>query len=492
MLRYIISVILSSLPILCTAASADTLIMSLDEAIMLARSNSLDASVAVNELRTAYWQWRSFKANRLPELSFSGTIPSYTKNYSSYQLDDGSYTFVRNNYIGLNGKLSVNQIIPFTGGTLSLETSADYLRTLSGEGDGRFMSVPVALTLNQPVFGVNTFRWENKIEPIRYREAQAAFLQASEEVAMTAISAYFQLLMADSDLNIARQNHDNSRRLYEVAEAKRRMGQISKNDLLQMELNLLEAESALTEAESALNEKMFALRSFLDLDGNVRIIPALPAMVSAPEVDYADVLDKALERNKFSRNIRRRQLEADYEVAQAKGQLRQITLFAQIGFTGTDSRFDGAYNRLRDNQVVELGVKIPLVDWGKRRGQVKVAQSNRDVVEARLRRESLDFTQDIFILTERFNNQKKQVELAAAADGIALRRYDANIQTYILGKISTLDLNDSQVKKDEARSEYIRQLYLYWFYYYQLRSLTLWDFEHSTGIEADFSSLISR
>lgn len=118
MLRYIISVILSSLPILCTAASADTLIMSLDEAIMLARSNSLDASVAVNELRTAYWQWRSFKANRLPELSFSGTIPSYTKNYSCYRLDDGSYTFVRNNYIGLNGKLSVNQIIPFTGGTL--------------------------------------------------------------------------------------------------------------------------------------------------------------------------------------------------------------------------------------------------------------------------------------------------------------------------------------------------------------------------------------
>ena len=41
----------------------------------------------------------------------------------------------------------------------------------------------------------------------------------------------------------------------------------------------------------------------------------------------------------------------------------------------------------------------------------------------------------------------------------------------MIGKISTLDLNDSQVSKDPSRQEYINQLYLYWNYYYQLRSL---------------------
>lgn len=466
-------------------------LMTLEEAIELARVNSVDASVALNQLRTAYWQYRSFKANMLPEIAFDGTLPNYVKNYSAYQLDDGSYTYVRNNYLGMKGRFSINQNIALTGGTLAVETSIDYLKMLDGSREQRFMSIPVALTLNQPIFGVNTFRWDRKIEPVRYREAQATFLQATEGVAISTITAFFNLMMAKTTVAISKQNYENSEKLYEVAKAKREMGQISKNDLLQLELNLLEAQSALTNSLSSYKERMFALRAFLGLDDGVDIEPVMPPMVDIAEVRYEDVLEKAMERNAFSHNIRRRQLEADYEVAKAKGNLRQINLFAQVGYTGTDSRLSDAYSRLRDNQVVEVGVKIPLVDWGRRKGQVRVAQSNRDVVETRLKKETLDFRQDIFILVERFNNQRQQLEIAIAADDIATRRYDANVQTFMLGKISTLDLNDSQVKKDEARSEYINQLYYYWSYYYQLRSVTLWDFERSTGLDADFSRIVN-
>ena len=62
----------------------------------------------------------------------------------------------------------------------------------------------------------------------------------------------------------------------------------------------------------------------------------------------------------------------------------------------------------------------------------------------------------------------------------------------MIGKISTLDLNDSQVSKDESRQAYINQLYRYWYYYYQLRSLTLWDFSRNTGIEADIEKIVMR
>lgn len=464
--------------------------LTLDEAITLARTRSVDASVALNQLRTSYWQYRTYKADMLPEISFSGTVPNYVKNYSAYQLDDGSYTFVRNNYVGINGKISVNQNIPLTGGNISVESSVDYLNMLDGDKSRRFMTIPVALTLNQPVFGVNTMKWDRKIEPIRYREAQAQFLEATENVAMNAITYFFNLMMAKSNVAVSEQNYSNSERLYEVAQAKREMGKISKNDLLQLELNLLEARSALTEARSTLKERMFTLRAFLGIEEEVNIDPVMPPMVELPEMVYDDVMEKAMDRNAFSRNIRRRQLEADYQVAKAKGDLRRINLYAQVGFTGTDSRFSTAYSRLKDNQVVQVGVQIPILDWGKRRGKVKVAESNRDVVETRLRQETMNFRQDIFILVERFNNQRQQVEIAVAADDIAERRYDANVQTFVLGKISTLDLNDSQVKKDEARTEYISQLYRYWFYYYQLRSLTLWDFEKSTDIDADFDRIV--
>lgn len=54
------------------------------------------------------------------------------------------------------------------------------------------MSVPVALTLEQPIFGVNTIKWNRRIEPVRYAEAKAAFLTATEEVTMTTIN-YFSI-----------------------------------------------------------------------------------------------------------------------------------------------------------------------------------------------------------------------------------------------------------------------------------------------------------
>lgn len=155
------------------------------------------------------------------------------------------------------------------------------------------------------------------------------------------------------------------------------MGQISQNDLLQMELNLLNAQSSFTDTESNLKSQMYQLRSFLDYDESVDLQPVVPTAIPSIDVVYADALDRALANNKFAKNLRRRQLEADYEVAKAKGNLRQITLYAQVGYTGTSQQFSSAYDNLRSNQVVEVGVKIPLLDWGKRRGAVKVPEQPR-------------------------------------------------------------------------------------------------------------------
>ncbi len=99
------------------------------QAIATARAGSVDAAVALNELKTAYWEYRTFRADLLPEVNLEATLPSYRKNYSSYQLEDGTYTFVRNNVLQMAGNLSVQQNIWLTGGTLSLTTSLDYLNS---------------------------------------------------------------------------------------------------------------------------------------------------------------------------------------------------------------------------------------------------------------------------------------------------------------------------------------------------------------------------
>lgn len=65
--------------------------ISLAETIITARARSVDAVVALNELRQAYWSYRTYRADLLPEVNFNATVPSYRKSYSTYQHEDGSY-----------------------------------------------------------------------------------------------------------------------------------------------------------------------------------------------------------------------------------------------------------------------------------------------------------------------------------------------------------------------------------------------------------------
>ena len=78
--------------------------------------------------------------------------------------NDGSYSFVRNNYLQMDGELSVTQNIWLTGGKVSVNTPLDFYRQLGSPAFNRYMTIPVALTLTQPIFGVNNLKWDRKIE----------------------------------------------------------------------------------------------------------------------------------------------------------------------------------------------------------------------------------------------------------------------------------------------------------------------------------------
>ncbi len=193
-------------------------------------------------------------------------------------------------------------------------------------------------------------------------------------------------------MNIARQNLQTAEKLYEVAQAKRRMGTISENDVLQLRLDVLTARSALTNAVSNRQARQFALRSFLDVETDIE--PSVPEDVPQVRLDYDNVLSHALQNNALATTMRRRQMEADYAVASARANRQSINLYAQLGYTGTGDNMNSAYRNLLSNEVVSVGITVPLLDWGKRKGQRRLAESNRDIIQGQLRQQSQDFRQE--------------------------------------------------------------------------------------------------
>lgn len=458
-------------------------VLTLPEVLVMAREHSVDAAEAANSWRSAYWRYRSFRAESLPELSFAGTIPSYNNSYNAYQDSDGSYSYVRNNIFGLSGALSVTQNIPLTGGSLSLSSSLDYNWQMAGADRNEFLAVPVSLTFTQPVFGVNTFRWNRKIEPVRYEEAKASYSQDMEQVNMEAVGLFFSCIMSRDNLAVARENLSSAEDILKVGKHRREIGQISETELMQLEISALEAKAQLTSCESSYKASLFSLCSYIGLEP--RPVPDLEVPEDTPlmSLEYQDVLSKAMQNSPFMRSVTRRRLEAEYAVAAARGNLRRIDLSVKLGYSGADSEFADAYARMMGQQVVSVGVDIPLVDWGRRRGQVRVAESERDVVESQLRREEMEFGQDIFILVEQFNNQSGQLDIARRRDELAASRYASSVRAFMAGKMTALELDNAREAMVAARQNYVSALHLYWDCYYRIRFVTLWDYAEGRPLE---------
>ena len=464
--------------------------LPMEEAIRLARRQSVASATARNRLRAAHWRYVAHRANLLPEVSFTGYLPDFKRGYNLYQNAEGGYQFVRTNLMKLNGELSLVQNIPWTGGTIGIATSLERVTTYGKAQSQKFLTVPVSVTLTQPIFGVNTFRWENKIEPLRYKEAQLNYRNEVEQTTRETIRRYFDLLIAQERLASAQQNERNAHKLHEIAQIRLQNGEISANDERRLQLNLLSAQSTRTDEETHWRTQLFRLQSYLGVGSGDTLRASIAELEEQKTLRFEEVMRYAKENHSFERYLERTRLEAEYSVAKAKGKRYQIDLFASVGYTGQNEQLSPAYENLIDNQQVKVGLRIPLLDWGKRKGEVRTAEWDREVVETQLQREAQTFEQDIYILVERYNNQQSQLRIAEASDSIAQLRYQTSIEVFLLGKIGVLELNDAQLSKDNARLQRIRQLWQFWDYFYRIRALTLHDFTGIRPLENEIEELV--
>lgn len=467
-------------------------VLTLEEAIALARTGSLDAALALNRLRSAYWSYRSYRAELLPEVSFDGDLPYFKRGFNLYQRPDGSYDFLRTNMLQLNGTLSIAQNIPWTGGRVGIFSSLQTVFPLASDSKARFLGTPVGVTLEQPLFAANDIKWKRRIEPLRYQEAMANYFSQIEGATIEVIRLFFNLLQAQATLETAEQNERTMLQLLEIAKVKRENGDLSENALRQMELNRLNARSRVLQQHTAWIEQMFALQRFLGLPASDTIQALLPENYPAGEIRVDEALEHASANNSFYFRRKRQETEARYEVAKTKGAQFGAKLRASVGLNAQGEQFQDAYLHPIDYQEVSLGISIPILDWQKRRGQVKMAQWNQQVVESRLAQDLQLYEQNLQLLVLRFNRQNQLLGIALEADSIAQARYNTSIEIFLYGQIGILELNDAFNAKDQARFQRIEHLFRYWSYFYQIRMQTLFDFTGKNPIEREVEAVLLR
>ena len=474
--------------------SQQTVSLTLDEVIQLSEDQSLQGILAKHMFRASYWQYRTFKAEYLPSLTLTGTFPEYNRIYEKeYDYITGKEYYVEKNTNSLLGQLSLSQNVGFTGGSISLESDLRRFDVLGADGSTQYITTPVSINYNQPLFRFNDLKWQKQIEPLRYEEAKKAYIEAVEEVHLSAIRRFFQLALAQINVEIANMNYANADTLYQLAQGRYNLGTIAENDMLQMELSFLNAETSRNEARNNLNDMRQRLSSFLGYTENVDIELIIPNEIPTFEVNGEEVLNLALENNPEIISMQVQLLEARMNVAQAKAEKGlNANMNISYGLQGQSEIIPGAYQSLDDQQRVSVGFTLPIMDWGLRRGRYRMAQSSEEVVKTQVQQSMIDFEQQLFLDVAQFNLQDDQVRIAAKSDTVAMKMYEVTKQRFLIGNVDVLELNNADTKKDENRRGYIQALQNYWTYYYNIRSLTLFDFEAKKPLEYDFDELIAE
>lgn len=465
--------------------------LTFEEVLQLAKEQSPQAILAKHRFRAAYWEYRTFVAEFRPALSLQGTVPQFRRSLIRYQNSDGSYSYIEENTNTTSLGLSLSQNIGLTGGQVFIKSNLERTDLLGSNRSTSYLSVPVSIGFSQPLFAMNRLKWSKRIEPLKYEEAKRTFIQSMEEISMEATRLFFDLAMAQQNLETAKLNYSNTDTLYRIAQGRYNIGTIAENELLQMELSFLNAGTALNKAEVDLQLKKIRLKSFLGLNDQYDLEIILPTDIPSFDLKFDQVLSRAKENNPQIIAFERRLIEADRDVAQAKSERGfSANLYASYGLTQRSTDFSGAYHDPQDQQMVRIGLTIPILDWGLGRGKVKMAQSNREVVRTTITQAVTDFEQDIFLKVMQFNRQDDQVKIAEKADRISKNRYEVTKQRFLIGKIDVLDLNVAQTERDRAKNQYINTLSNFWQYYFQMRKLTLFDFEKNEPITTDFERLL--
>ncbi len=453
-------------------------VFTLEDIIIMARNQSPSSKWAETRKENRFWAYRSFRTNYNPQLRLQGALPVYNERVNQVLQPDGSYRYIPVQNTNNDVTLGLLQPLAFSGGIISANSDLGFFKDyLDNSGFGEQWSGTVFnVSLNQPLFAFNPYKWDRRIEPLVYEESKREYVEEMEQISQTAVQRFFNVLEQQINFQIANFNLANNDTIYKIEQGRYNIGTTSLDKLLQVELQLLTSRQQVAQASLALETARLQMRSYVGLNAGELFQFSLPE--SIPQFDVT--VEKALELAKLNRSqyigFERRRLEGEESVARAKGNRFQVNARAAYGLNNNGLVFSDIYNDPTEQQQFNLTFSVPVLDWGRNKAMMRTAMANKQLQDFQIAQDEVNFEQEVMTQVRQFEMLRLQLEITRKSDEVAAERYNVSQNRYLIGKIDITNLNIALNEKDDAKRKYIQALRDFWIAYYNLRKLTLYDF----------------
>ncbi len=470
---------------------SDTLVLDLETVVDMANSSSLSAFRAHNMYLARYWEYRTYKANRLPSLSLNLVPARYYRDFTRrYDYDQNRDVYREQQSFFASGNLSLQQNFDLLGGTFFIDSELGYLRNFGNEAYNQYNSIPFRIGYRQQLIGYNRFKWEKKLEPLKFERAKKELIYNLEKTAEEATIYFFDLAMAQSKYKLAKENLNSADTLYQIGQEKHKIAGIKQTELLTLKLDKINAKNALKNAEIDIKRAMFALASYINHDKNVKIKLILPDYPNKLSISVDKAIEYAKSNNPKFLKSQQKLLELEQNLDKTKKEsMFNLGISASVGFNQVAKNFADVYKSPQQQDVASLTLFVPIVDWGVRKGRYNMALNNLNVAELTSKQEELKIEEDVIMTLGDFEVQQNMIAGAEEALELAKLTHEQTKQRFIIGDVDLNSLTLSNNRYQEAQRNYISALKNYWLSYFKIRRLTLFDFEQNNPINVDFNKI---
>ena len=321
-----------------------------------------------------------------------------------------------------------------------------------GSGLGQYGERRIALS--QKIEFPTNILWRNRLAGGEVEIAEMRYEQSRFEIRASAITAYFQYLVARDGLSLAHERVALAQEFVDKAEFRHEVGEAPAIERVRTRVELARAQNDLRSAESAFESAKARLNTVLGRPPDAEIITSDSLVYESFDLSLTDIKQHALDNHP-----RLHEASARVGVAANLRKLAWGTLLPALEISGFQQNIEGN----PDFYGFQIGFSVPLWFAFRQRGEIQHANASLAAQESHRVQARLQLLADVETAYASFGATASQLKnfektLLTQADEV----YRIALRSYEEGEVGYLQLLEAQQTLIEVRQGHIEALANYY------------------------------
>lgn len=478
-----------------TPMKAEIYNLDLQKSIDIAKQKSYSMLSLAQDFKIAEYNLKSATSRLKSHIDLNFVSPQYTETIRQFE-DSTGISFYPVKQLNYRGEIAVNQPLPTDGNiylTTALSNTDDYYSKL------RSPFINARIGLMQPLeafYGYNNIQSSLKQSKLAYELSKKSLKRQELNLIYEVSNSFYNLISVQKGSEISRLNFERQKEAHIIAKNKYEAGLIKEVDALQMEVDLAEAQNnydlAIVNEQSAQNAFKeligIELNDSVSLSSEFKYEVVIVDPEKAVQLAFANRLEIReqeiqIEQNKL--NVKKQKadgmikgsLTAYYEKSGFKYQDLNTTLP-----TALSNSYDNFKSRPQ-NFGVGFNVKVPILDWGENKAQVKAAQAR--LQQNLLRKEEVkrNIEREVRNLVSDLNSSLKRLQLLEKNVAVAEKSFEITRQRFSDGDINSESLAQERTRLNTSYNSHLSAYITYQLKLADIMRKTFYDFKTDQPIQ---------